>query len=284
MLLSCVQVLSNYQRKSVKGLSFDYQLLNILGYTCYSVFTASLLWNTTIRNQYDDAFSTNLVSPQDCFFALHGALLTSITIFQCFIYDSGGQKLSWFSIVFVIVSVSLSALYAVLISSNKDGGPTIFSGVPLFSWLCFIYWLSLIKLGVTCSKYFPQAILNCQTRSTEGWSIGNVLLDFTGGVLSIAQLLLDGSTLGWGGVIGDPIKFSLGFISMIFDVFFMIQHYCLFKKRDRYTLKSFVEAGESIDLVLDRSEGGMRNDLIENSHNSSNDWQEHLIRKQSQKA
>ena len=32
--------------------------------------------------------------------------------------------------------------------------------------------------------------MNCRRRSTVGWSIGNVLLDFTGGALSILQMFL----------------------------------------------------------------------------------------------
>lgn len=32
--------------------------------------------------------------------------------------------------------------------------------------------------------------MNYRRKSTEGWSIGNVLLDFTGGVLSILQMIV----------------------------------------------------------------------------------------------
>jgi len=32
--------------------------------------------------------------------------------------------------------------------------------------------------------------MNCRRRSTVGWSIGNVLLDFTGGCFSILQMFL----------------------------------------------------------------------------------------------
>ncbi len=32
--------------------------------------------------------------------------------------------------------------------------------------------------------------MNYRRQSTEGWSIGNVLLDFTGGILSILQMIL----------------------------------------------------------------------------------------------
>ena len=35
-----------------------------------------------------------------------------------------------------------------------------------------------------------QAYMNYMKQSTEGWSIGNVLLDFTGGTLSILQMII----------------------------------------------------------------------------------------------
>ena len=35
-----------------------------------------------------------------------------------------------------------------------------------------------------------QAVMNFRRKSTVGWSIGNVLLDFTGGILSMLQMFL----------------------------------------------------------------------------------------------
>lgn len=61
------------------------------------------------------------------------------------------------------------------------------------NWLQFIVALSYVKLAVTCSKYFPQAILNFRRKSTVGWSIGNILLDFTGGSMDILQMILQAS-------------------------------------------------------------------------------------------
>ena len=37
---------------------------------------------------------------------------------------------------------------------------------------------------------FIQAYMNFKRKSTVGWSIGNVLLDFTGGSFSIIQMFL----------------------------------------------------------------------------------------------
>lgn len=40
--------------------------------------------------------------------------------------------------------------------------------------------------GIVC----PQAYMNFYYKSTEGWSIGGVLLDFTGGSFSLLQMFL----------------------------------------------------------------------------------------------
>ena len=38
--------------------------------------------------------------------------------------------------------------------------------------------------------FMLQAYMNFRRKSTSGWSIGNVLLDFTGGSLSLLQMFL----------------------------------------------------------------------------------------------
>ena len=121
-----------------------------------------------------------------------------------------------------------------------------------------------------------------------GWSIGNILLDFTGGSLSIIQVMITmlmtmimvvvtmtmmvmtmimmvvtmtmmvvtmvmmvvtmtmmvgdndiNSSLqmiliahnndDWSSIFGDPTKFGLGFFSVLFDIFFMLQHYVFYR-------------------------------------------------------
>ena len=79
-------------------------------------------------------------------------------------------------------------------------------------------------------KYIPQARANYQRKSTVGWSINQILLDVIGGVLSIAQLVIDSSLQSdWSGLTGNPVKLGLGNVSIIFDIVFMVQHYILYK-------------------------------------------------------
>ena len=76
----------------------------------------------------------------------------------------------------------------------------------------------------------PQVWTNYKRKSTVGWSIGQILLDVAGGILSIGQLVIDSYLLGdWSGILGNPVKFGLGNVSIFFDVIFMVQHYILYR-------------------------------------------------------
>jgi len=72
--------------------------------------------------------------------------------------------------------------------------------------------------------------MNYKRKSTEGWSIGNILLDFTGGVLSVLQMFLLASNYNdWTSIFGSPTKFGLGLFSILFDILFIVQHYILYR-------------------------------------------------------
>ena len=92
-----------------------------------------------------------------------------------------------------------------------------------------VYTMGYIKLLVTLVKYMPQVWLNRQRQSTQGWSIGQILLDFSGGVFSLLQLLIDSSFQpDWSGVTGNPVKLGLSNASIFFDLIFMVQHYVIY--------------------------------------------------------
>lgn len=61
-----------------------------------------------------------------------------------------------------------------------------------------------------------------------------ILLDFSGGVLSFAQLIIDSSfSQDWSGLTGNPAKFILSNVSIVFDLLFMVQHYVLYGDNHR---------------------------------------------------
>jgi len=72
--------------------------------------------------------------------------------------------------------------------------------------------------------------MNFRDKSTEGWSIGNVLLDVTGGLLSFLQMFLDSFNSGSFDVfVRNPVKLGLSLFSIFFDILFIIQHYVLYR-------------------------------------------------------
>ena len=220
------QVLSNFRRQTTLGLSVDFAGLNVLGFACYSVYTCSLYYSKTIQDQYQQRHHGErpTVQSNDVAFCLHALVLSSITLFQIGYYGGFRTTSSQPRMSPVIGSVMVCMLSIVVLY------PVI--AVWLFRWsntLDYLYLLSYMKIAVTLIKYIPQVILNFRRKSTAGWSIWQILLDFSGGVLSDAQLVLDCWNMGdFSGITGNLAKFFLGSVSIVFDIMFMLQHYVLY--------------------------------------------------------
>ncbi|EAT42338.1 AAEL006113-PB [Aedes aegypti] len=214
------QMIINFRRKSVVGLSFDFLAMNLLGHTLYAIFNCSLYWNDHIEQEYfnRNPRGLNPVIANDVAFSLHASLATFLTVVQCFLYERGEQRVSY-------TAQGILGVFATIIVVSG-----ILVGTETWHWLDFLYALSYIKLAITLIKYVPQAVLNFRRKSTVGWSIENILLDFTGGMLSMLQMLLNAYNYDdWASIFGDPTKFGLGLFSVLFDIVFIVQHYVLYK-------------------------------------------------------
>ena len=155
------QVFDNRRRQSVVGMSFEYQLFNLLGYSCYSIYTGCLCFNKQVKRQYDDVFEANLVTTQDFCFAVHGLLLTVVTTAQCFVYNRGSQRLSSLAVLLVGAAGGVTLAFALAVVFNEDDGdgssPRLVPGLHLLSWLAWVYWLSLVK--VVIRQRLPSLII-----------------------------------------------------------------------------------------------------------------------------
>ncbi|EDO64171.2 AGAP004116-PA [Anopheles gambiae str. PEST] len=214
------QIWENRTRASVVGLSFDYLALNLLGHTMYAAFNCALFWNGSVQAEYLRRNPRGLIPvlANDVAFSLHAVFATGLIIVQCFFYERGQQKVSYTARAIMTVFALVVMISGVLVATGT------------YLWLDFFYNLSYIKLAVTLVKYVPQAVLNYRRKSTIGWSIGNVLLDFTGGSFSMLQMLVNGYNYDdWDSIFGDGAKFGLGLFSVLFDVLFIVQHYILYR-------------------------------------------------------
>uniref|UniRef100_A0A8R1UTS8 Ctns-1 n=1 Tax=Pristionchus pacificus TaxID=54126 RepID=A0A8R1UTS8_PRIPA len=214
------QIILNFQRKSVIGLNFDFVLLNTIGFASYTVYNCLLFFDSEVQSEYISSFPRSPIPVllNDVVFAAHAFLACAITGIQAIFLERENQRVSRVCIGWSTILVLSGVVTLILTLTN------------VIQLLTFVDSLSYIKMGVTLSKYFPQAIMNFRRKSTVGWSIGNILLDFTGGTLDLLQVALQGvNVANFSAIIGNPVKFGLGFVSIVFDIVFMIQHYILYK-------------------------------------------------------
>ena len=273
------QPLLNWRHKSTAGTTVDFPLLNCLGvllshrclcrityssnsnnvilFAPYCVgFAAYLTYNTAfyysplIRAQYAARYNglTPTVQLNDLAFAAHALLLSLVTASQYFcprawgFTPSVGNKPSRLAQgIFSGCVLGVGVVFFVVASSPERD--STHEAVSSWVWLDAVYAVSYVKLVVTLLKYTPQVVVNYRNRSTKGWSILQILLDFSGGSLSIAQQSIDSyMQRDWSGITGNPVKFALGNVSMLYDLVFMTQHYVLYRGAE-------MKAGEGGSLL-----------------------------------
>ncbi|GMN42656.1 hypothetical protein TIFTF001_011865 [Ficus carica] len=136
----------------VVGLNFDYVVLNLTKHTSYLICIATLYFSSDFQQQYFDKYGFKEMIPvaaNDVAFSIHSVLLVLIMLLQIAIYERGGQTVS-----------------------------KVTRGLSPHS----------IQVLMTAIKYSPQAFMNFKRKSTDGFCIYNILLDFTGSVANYSQM------------------------------------------------------------------------------------------------
>ena len=93
----------------------------------------------------------------DLFFSAHAMLITAFTIFQTFIYERNGQRVSNTAIIILCVILLFVVVCIVGVWMHW------------FSWLnplMVIIVFSNIKLVISFIKYIPQLVFNYRRKST----------------------------------------------------------------------------------------------------------------------
>ncbi|KAI4290096.1 MAG: hypothetical protein L6R35_000616, partial [Caloplaca aegaea] len=187
------------------------------------------------------------VRANDVVFTVHAVALSTLgwSMFARRIWgfeqgSSAGERVGpmiWAVAVGCVTAVVALTIFVATRSSGAGGDD--------WAWLDVVYAVSYIKLLVTVIKYIPQVRTNYERKSTVGWSIEQIVLDLVGAVFSVAQLIIDSLLQGdWSGVTGNPVKFGLGNVTVVFDVIFVLQRYVFYPGPS-------VEAGRKAEVVED---------------------------------
>ncbi|TIC29599.1 WD40 repeat-like protein [Wallemia mellicola] len=210
------QLIVNYKRKRVDGVSIDFLYLNVLGFLCLTIYNLAFLYSDTVKEEYKARHNGNdsTVQFNDALFAMHAFTLSVVGVIQSLVYPRSKSQQS--------VSITSGTTIWVVVDGFFVLSLFVYLGWWSLELIDLLYFLSGVKLYVTVCKYVPQMLHNYRRKSTVGFSIFNILFDFVGGFLSLLQLIVD--SVGSGdltGIIGNPIKLSLSLVTLVFDIIFM---------------------------------------------------------------
>ncbi|KAI1299761.1 putative cystinosin [Xylaria venustula] len=247
------QFILNIQRKTTQGFSPDFTLLNVLGMSSYAIHNCVLAFSPLVREQFAQRHPSSpspMVQLNDVAYAVHGALITTVIYTQFYprlwsFKQVDGQKtrpgvgslLIFWGCIVLVACGSLVVLFR----------PTSQS----WEWLDVIYLLGTVKAVLTVVKYTPQVWLNYRRKSTGGLSILQFTLDLAGAFLSILQLVIDSAHAGaWSNALGNPVKLALGNVTLLFDLAFYLQHFCLYRDAENRRLIDVDMLSEEQPLLI----------------------------------
>jgi len=263
------QLIENFRRKSVSGLNFDFEVYNLVGFTGYTIYT--------VRGYIDSNLGTGTVQIQDIFFAAHALCITILTLIQIlYFYNPKDplQKVSNITITIILVMVWGAILLVVVEYGLQYYDPHVKENRKyIFNSLVYLGWC---KVFISLIKYIPQAVSNYKRKSTIGWNIHNILLDFTGGAFSFGQNIIDSirdkfSITTEGQSKGLNIaKYALSIISMVFDIIFMVQHYILYRNSNSDLNKKKINEETVEKLINSGRESTVNNFNQDNNDNNDN--------------
>ncbi|CAL4067522.1 unnamed protein product, partial [Meganyctiphanes norvegica] len=201
------QTYSNWKRKSVIGLHFDFLTLNIIGFFVYSMFNICLYAIPDIEKQYFQRhpFGINPVQLNDVIFSVHAFFACAVQVVQCLVYERGDQQVSK-TARWIISAISVSTIIAVILGVSKA-----------VQWLDFLYFISYIKLFITLIKYIPQTFYNYRRSSGTRWAVCSFAVGVDGGSVQLGQMLILVGTRQyheWSLMLDSPGK-GFGLIHMI---------------------------------------------------------------------
>ena len=207
---------------SVSGLSTDFIVLTTLNSLCYAIYNVFFFWNRGIQQEYRDENPDTplIIESNDVAFSIH-ALIVSLALTIQVAYYNGfrSSPLSRVTIAFLVGFILTSGIYITCILLKIRG----------CQWIDFLHMMGVLKIVLAASGYIPQLILNSKRKSTKGFNMWNIYLDFGGGLLSMLQLICDSIDLGdlASGIMGNWAKLVLGMITLLADVSLILPFFML---------------------------------------------------------
>lgn len=210
----------NYKLKTSDSMSWDFIILNLVGYSCYTLSLYLQLYNDTVRLQYKQLFGGRLplLSLADITYSAHGLLLIYIILSQIIFGNSlwkfNNQRISFrlqrtsrilLMVLFTYVFLSLSA--------DKSG----------HAFLNFTINLAYCKIIISLVKYLPQVQHNYRRKTMYGISRMQIQLDLLGALFCIAEIYLKNELPLMKAIEANRGKLGITLVASVFSTIFLYQ-------------------------------------------------------------
>ncbi|CAR27851.1 hypothetical protein ZYGR_0N03380 [Zygosaccharomyces rouxii] len=224
---------TNWKRKSASALSVDFVMLNTTGYfyLVISLILQLYRWLPPPQGQELTQEAIALkpkITNFDLCYCLHGFLLNLVLASQLVM----GQSMWGFK---KERSIRMKPIYSKILFLSL----LIFSGLTLHfvnynatvGWdnlrtLAYCNRLFMLKISMSLLKYVPQVIHNHERRSMKGFAIQGTMLDITGGMASLMQLIwqiANDKSFNTSVFMANFGKIGLAIVTIVFNFIFLSQ-------------------------------------------------------------
>lgn len=259
-------IISNYQLKSVQGIAMEYLFFNMMGFILYTLYT-SLMWGSSLVREefYLEHKEYPLIKLNDVFFGVHNLVTNVVMLFQaycCGYKKNDNQVLSMTAKI--IITMVFTYLFGGSIYIYRTQGFTPTEHV--FNWMHLFTSLGVVKVLMSVFKNIPQIIYNYNRKSTHGWPIVMIWLDFFGASLSFLQLVIDAYQVNnISAIFHNKPKLFLAIQVIIADLIFFLQHYYLYWNADISSYGPFPSV-KTYDTIIQEDEEFIREHAHDHDH------------------
>lgn len=250
-------LISNIKLKSIQGISIDYLFFNGMGFSLYTMYTSAMYFSSLVREEFKLSNGQYpLIKLNDVVFGSHNLVVNMVILSQAYVWGfkkNDNQYLSGLGMIILGITFGYVVIGAGYIYM-KDGFEPVENE---FNWVYLFTSFGLVKILMSICKNIPQIIYNYNRKSTHGWPILMIWLDFLGGFLSFVQLIIDAYSVGDMYAMLDNLpKLLLAIEVFIADAIFFWQHYYLYANSDlaKYgPTKSYSAVEEDEEFVVEHS-------------------------------
>ncbi|KAL6143194.1 hypothetical protein ACLB2K_053889 [Fragaria x ananassa] len=262
------QVILNFRRKSVVGLSIDFVVLNFTKHSSYLIYNATLYFSSAVQKQYFDKYGFGEMIPvaaNDVAFSAHAVFVTAVILFQIAIYERGSQKVSKIA-VGIVVAVWLFAAICFFVALPTHSWLWLISifKYKRYSYLSFLsIWSFISTFGGNYDKNLDLAnerifkIIGSMELSKcivvmVSWnpfltSVNVIMLQLNSSVYDGHQIYSPDSWVNFYGNIGKTL---LSLICVSFDILFIFQHFVLYPSKKALISPKVVISKENLEPLV----------------------------------